>query len=247
VRAIVLAAGQGTRLLPLTRSVPKCMVPYKGRPIIDWVFNALTDCGIHDIAVVTGYRREVLEAHLEDREVRFHHNPDFAETNMVRSLFCAEAEMDRDLIVTYSDIVYRPTALDALLSCTDDLAIAVDREWRALWERRMPDPLQDAETLKLDEFGYVLELGKRPGSYDEIEGQYMGMIKFSRRALARIIELYREMDREALYGGKPFDEMHMTAFLQFAIDRRIDVRSVGVSGGWLEIDEPSDREIDMVQ
>src|SRR3546814_15331871 len=63
-KAIILSAVQGSRLLPLTADMPKCMIDFNGRTLIEWQIEALKANGIRDIAVVTGFRTEVVEAHL---------------------------------------------------------------------------------------------------------------------------------------------------------------------------------------
>ena len=240
MKGLVLAAGQGVRLRPLTDDRPKCMVEYLGRTLIEQILEVFEACSIAPIVIVAGYRSEVLKEHLRSRTIRFVLNPDYASTNMVHSLFCAESELSEDLIISYSDIVYKPEVLKRLVDSTADLAITIDTEWRSLWERRMEDPLKDAETLELDENGLVLDLGRKPRSFDEIQGQYMGLIKISAKILPRALELYRSLDRTATYDGKPFKQMFMTTFLRILIDSGIPCQSVPVQGGWLEVDAPSD-------
>lgn len=243
MKAVILAAGQGTRLRPLTDDRPKCLVEYRGRPLIDHILDALETCGVSPIVIVSGYRADVLQEHVDDRGVRLVRNADFASTNMVMSLFSAEHELDEDLIISYADIVYRPEIVRALMAEPSDLAITIDLDWRSLWTRRMEDPLTDAETLKLDEGGRVLDLGRKPESPDEIQGQYMGLIKMRRPALAAARTLFHGMDRTATYDGKPFREMYMTTFIRALIAAGLTCQSVPVRGGWLEVDTPSDLEL----
>ena len=105
-RAVVLCAGQGTRLRPLTDTVPKCMVKFQGHSIIDYILSSLRTCGVDDICLVKGYLADVL---MRDG-VRYAVNSDFKNTNMVATLFCAEHELehDGDVIISYSDIIYVP-------------------------------------------------------------------------------------------------------------------------------------------
>ena len=133
MKAIVLAAGEGSRLRPLTDDKPKCMVEYKGKPIIDYVLQALAENEIRDVVVVKGYKAE----RLERSAVRYYVNEDYASTNMVHTLFCAEEEMNDDIIVSYADIVYRPEILSCLLQAPHDFSVVVDKDWRKLWEARM--------------------------------------------------------------------------------------------------------------
>jgi L-glutamine-phosphate cytidylyltransferase len=107
----------------------------------------------------------------------------------------------------------------------------------------MDEPLSDAETLVLDPNGWVLDLGRKPRSYDEVQGQYMGLIKVSKKMWPQIRKLYHGLDRNAVYDGKQFDQMFMTSFLREMIHSGMGCLAVPVSGGWLEIDTPSDLEL----
>ncbi len=241
MKGIILAAGQGTRLRPLTDDRPKCMVQYQGVPLIDRIMQTLNDCDISPLIIVAGYRADVLAQHVQNRFAsKLIVNDDFSTTNMVHSLFCAEAEMCSDVLISYSDIIYKPEVIQALTQCNDPLAITIDTEWRSLWQQRMDDPLSDAETLVLDPNGYVQDLGRKPQSYSEVQGQYMGLIKVSKELWPQLRKMYRELDQNALYDGKCFSQMYMTSFLREIIHSGIGCKSVPVCGGWLEIDAPSD-------
>ena len=96
----------------------------------------------------------------------------------------------------------------------------------------MDDPLQDAETLKLTPQGYIRELGLKPHSYADIEGQYMGLIKVRGDAVGPLREAYRNLRADP--------NLYMTAFLQHLIDNGWQVRAVPVQHGWLELDSISE-------
>ncbi len=193
--------------------------------------------------LVTGYCSDMLVEHVRPHRLRIVHKEDFASTNMVHSLFCAESELKGDLILSYSDIVYRHDILQRLIDAKADLAITIDTEWRALWQQRMEDPLADAETLQLDTHGKVIDLGRKPKSYDEIQGQYMGLIKISGKIIDQVRQIYHALDRTEVYDGKPFPQMFMTTFLRILIQAGIPCQAVPVQGGWLEVDAPSDLEL----
>ncbi len=239
MRAIILAAGQGARLRPLTLDKPKCMVPYAGRPIIEHIVTTMHQCGIRDINLVTGYRADQLDY----LGLPTSHNERFASTNMVHSLFCAARLLDDDVVVSYADIVYAPRVLESLMASTSDLSVVVDRDWLELWKLRMSDPLADAETMKIDGEGHITEFGKKPTGYDDIQGQYIGLIKLSAAAAVAIREHYAAMDRTVRYDGKDFDNMYMTSFIQHVIDELMPAAAVFVSGGWIEIDSAEDLEL----
>ena len=106
----------------------------------------------------------------------------------------------------------------------------------------MDDPLRDAETLKIDENGYIKELGKKPKSYDEIEGQYIGLVKIRKDIAPKIKEYYEQLDKSTMYDGKDYENMYMTSFLQMIADNLYPLFPVYIQNGWIEIDEPSDLE-----
>jgi L-glutamine-phosphate cytidylyltransferase len=215
------------------------MVLYQGRPLIEHIAGALRDGGISDIVAVRGYAPEALRC----EGVRFYDNPDYRTTNMVHSLFCAERELRGDVIISSSDIVYSASVVRRLLDSPASLAVVVDRNGRRLWQERMDDPLEDAETLRLDERGNIVELGKRASSPAEIEGQYIGLMKVSASAWPELHAFYAALDRDADYAGKTFQNMSMKSFIQAIIARLMPVRAVLIEEGWLAIDVPSDLEI----
>ena len=238
MRAIILAAGQGTRLRPLTDHLPKCLVELCGTSLLERQADVLRRGGIEEIIIVAGYRAEAIIA----RGFTVVRNVRYATTNMVASLFAAEASLrgDDDVLVTYGDIVYEPRVLAAVLACDAPMALAVDRRWHRTWSLRFDDPLADAETLKIDSRGNIAEVGRKPRSLDEIEAQYMGLMRFRREAVADLVGVHDAMDRDATVDGKDYDNMYMTSFLQHLVDLGRPLRAVGVDNGWLEIDSPAD-------
>ncbi|MGR5409563.1 phosphocholine cytidylyltransferase family protein [Vibrio sp. PNB22_8_1] len=238
-KVLILAAGEGTRLRPLTNNKPKCLVPLVGRTLLDRQIDSLKIQGVKDIHIATGYCAEQLEVLGYDTS----YNEHFQRTNMVESLFSAIEFIqacEEDLIISYGDIVYNPSNLEALLASEAEIALMVDKNWHELWSIRMDDPLNDAETLVLDKEGCVLELGQKPESYDQIQGQYTGLIKIRKDKIGDFVNDYLKLDRQALYDGKDFYNMYMTSFLQILINKGWKIKAVEVDSGWLEIDSTDD-------
>ena len=244
MKFVVLAAGEGTRLRPYTKNCPKCMVPFQNRKIIDWILQAALSFQIKKVIVVSGYHFEVLQTYLlatySDKNITLYKNINFSSSNMVETFFCAKQEFDDDLIVSYGDIIYKKEVLKQLLAAEGEICVVIDKKWRELWELRMEDPLQDAETLKLDENGYIVEIGKKPSGYGEIQGQYIGLIKISKSAVQKVIRHYDCLDRKKLYDGQSFSKMYMTSFIQSLIDSGMRVSAIAIEGGWAEIDTVDD-------
>jgi L-glutamine-phosphate cytidylyltransferase len=235
---IILAAGKGTRLEHLTANKPKAMVSFMGKPLLYRQLEVFNKEGITDITIVGGYHASFLTL----PGIRLLINEQFAETNMVYTLFCAEQVMcsGNDLIISYGDIVFEPRVLSALLESKAPVNVIIDKGWQQLWTKRMHNPLDDAETLKLADGNRITELGKKPRSYSEIDGQYIGLIRISASVVNRFIETWREIDANGIYDGKDKNNMYMTSFLQYLIDSGWDVRAVDINHGWLEIDTVED-------
>lgn len=242
MKAIILAAGQGTRLRPYTNDRPKCMVELSGIPLIDHQIAVLRAAGLTDLHVVAGYLADLL-----DRPgLTKHVNPAYATTNMVATLFSAAEllEGDEDIVISYGDIVFEKQVLDALLAKDAPITLGVDLEWRKYWDARMNNPLLDAETLKLADNDRIVELGKKPSGYEDIMGQYMGLIRIRADHVRKFLDVWMSLDRGQVFDGKDVDNMYMTSFLQYLIDMGWDIRAAFTRNGWLEIDACEDLEID---
>jgi choline kinase len=232
MKAIILAAGRGSRMKSLTDERPKCLVELRGKPLLEWQLQALRQAGIDEISVVTGYKRELLT----NRGLVEFPNPRWAETNMVSSLACAEAWLlSEPCIVSYSDIFYGSEAITALINSSASLAVTYDPNWLALWKKRFGDPLLDAETFRMNPDRTLAEIGNKPQSVDEVEGQYMGLLKLTPVAWQSITSLRGEMT------AADRDRMHMTGTLQKLIDAMaLPIEAIPYHGAWGEVDSADD-------
>ena len=240
MKGIILAAGQGSRMGSETDDKPKCMITYKGKPLINYTIDAMRACGIKDIIIVNGYKKDILVSHLGNSNIRFITNENYKKTNMVYTLFCTESEMNDDLVVSYSDIIFKKKILETLINDNHDFIVTVDRNWLNLWQLRMDNPLLDAETMKIDSNGNIIELGQKPSIYEEIEGQYIGLFKVSKSVIDRVKYFYNNLDKSKIYDGKDFNNMYMTSFIQLIIDSLFSVKASLINSGWLEFDSQND-------
>ena len=233
MKAVILAAGRGSRMGRLTEDAPKCLVPLAGRELLDWQVTALRAAGIDHVGVVRGYKAHLLGG----RGLDTFDNPAWAETNMVASLSCARDWLAAGpVVVSYSDIFYPSAAVAALMAAPVDIAMTYDPHWLDLWSQRFADPLSDAETFRM-EGSRVVEIGRRgrrTTSLDDIKGQYMGLLKFTPagwRAVERHLDTLSEERRRKL---------DMTSLLSGLIAAGHPVEGVAVSGPWGEVDNGDD-------
>ena len=235
MKAIILAAGRGSRMKEKTEALPKCLVELWGKTLLDWQIKALREAGIEDIAIITGYRAEEIER--RQPKVTYFHNADWEQTNMVSTLLKADAWLkEDDCIISYADIVYTSKAVKLLKDSHADLALTYYTEFLQLWKQRFANPLEDIETFRLN--GTKLkEIGQKAQSLDEIEGQYMGLLKFTPQGYAKIL---KQMDAGL---PKPLAKMDMTGLLSHLLANGMEIEALPYDELWLEVDNQHDLEL----
>lgn len=234
-QAVILAAGRGSRMQGLTADVPKCLIPLDGKPILAWTLDALFANGVTDILIVGGWKHEKLNGWGE--HIRF--NPSWSTSNMVRSLQMANDWLLRaPTLVVYGDGAYGASAIaGALNGLVADWVLPVDRLWLSLWRRRFKEVLDDAETL-VRHGQSLLSIGARPTSLDQVQGQFMGLLRLQPSAWDRAAQWLAQFETE--WGKDYVDRLDMTSLLQALISNGEIVQCVDVDGGWVEIDSASD-------
>lgn len=233
MKTIILAAGRGSRLGEKTKDRPKCMCVLGGRTLLDRCLSSLEAAGTarSDIGVVTGYRSDMISvpgaAHF--------HNADWEKTNMFFSLTMAREWLTAEpCIVCYSDIVFSPKAFRTLADSAAPLAITYYTDYWQLWEKRMDNPLEDLETFRIAPDGALLEIGKKPLSPEDIQGQFMGLLRFTPESWAWVEKTIRQPM------AKTVEKLDMTTLLQELIQRGYQIQGIPTRDLWLECDSQHD-------
>jgi choline kinase len=241
MKALILAAGMGTRLGKYTESLPKGMLSFNGKPLIEWQIQNLRKTGIDDIIIVTGYKKEAINY----PGIKYYHNPLFAETNMVESMLCAKADLNSDILVAYSDILYTPLLVKLCKESSANIGVVVDKNWRDYWEMRYNSTEFDLESLQIKD-GKIVELGKPITTSKGIDYRYIGLIKFSKEGIRTALKVYdvkKSGNESWLQSGKTFPQGYMTDLLNEVILSGYEVEPLITEGGWLEFDTNEDYEI----
>jgi choline kinase len=235
MRALILAAGRGSRMGRLGDERPKCLVELAGHPLLERQVAALRRGGASDIGIVRGYRAE----RFDFAGLTYFDNPRWAETNMVMSLVAASEWLRQGpVIVSYADIFYRGELIAGLAAEPGDFVITFDRSWRDLWSRRFVDPLSDAETFRLDAGGRLLEIGGKTARIEDIQGQYMGLLKFTPPAWHAVEAYLASLDAATR------DRLDMTGLLRRLLAAQlVSINTHATDGQWGEIDNPEDVEL----
>ena len=125
MKAIILAAGSGTRMYPYTHDKPKCLLDIGNISILEHQINNIRDCGINEVVIVVGFRFEKVEDFLRSYDgqgmrINTLYNPFYQSTNSLVSLWIARSEFDEDLVVMNGDDVYEIGVLDKVLSVREE-------------------------------------------------------------------------------------------------------------------------------
>ncbi len=241
MKAIIIAAGMGSRLEHHTTERPKCMVEVQGRSILSYQLEALAAHGVTDLHVVRGYLAERLLV----PGATYYENTNFKNNNILHSLFFAEAAMDGPFISTYSDIVYREEVVRAVIESPYDIALAVDRRWADAYEGRHDHPVEQAELAEV-EGDRILRVGKQVGPENAI-GEFIGLARYTAEGARIMRETWADVraqygDDEPFQNAKLFRKAYLTDLFLEIIARGHKVGAAFIDGGWREIDTVEDLE-----
>ena len=159
---------------------------------------------------------------------------------MVSTLYRAQEILYGTRLISYGDIAYSPSILKMLENNNADISTVVDLNWREYWSARSDNPIEDLETMRIASTDLITELGARPRSLDEIQGQYIGLTYMSPRGSAVLKNTLLECNRTGLVNGKPFDNAYFTDLLQELINRGHEVAAVKIKLPWIEVDTVQD-------
>ncbi len=241
-KALIVAAGMGRRLKTYTERLPKCMLKFGGKTLLQRQLEAYRACGVHDISIIRGYCKEKINY----PDLRYYENIDFETNNVLNSIFYAENELNGNVIVSYSDILFESAVVKRLLQSEKDISIVVDIDWRGYYDGRDQHPIDEAETVIFDADNNVLEIGKILTRKHDVHGEFIGMMKLSSRG-AKIFK--RHFHRvKALYWNKPFQrasifqKAYLTDIIQEMVQLGVEINCVIIERGWKEIDTVQDYE-----
>lgn len=245
MKAIILAAGEGKRLKPLTDNTPKSMVLVRGQSMLERQLLQLENLGVEDIIIVTGYCKVKINLLIKSKfsNVRVVFNEKFDSSNMVYSLSKVLPFLDdksqSDVLILYSDIAYSEQHLDTLIvdKTNSPMTVLGNSQWLELWSKRFDDPLSDAETFIFNDSFNLIEIGKKTSNLDQVQAQYMGMIKVKECYLSLLLSEYKESAK-----SDAAKNMYMTDLIQQVIEIDV-VKVIIVDGRWIEMDTFEDYKL----
>lgn len=230
MKAIILAAGRGSRLQALTDERPKALVAFNGVPLLQRAIETLRRCDVSEVGIVAGYRSEMLAPFADT----LFHNHRWHSSGIFSSLNCASSWLSAEpCLVSYGDIFYDSTLVSELINHPADIVLGYDPAAVRLWQQRFNDPLPDLENFRLVD-GLVSAIGQAATSLEVIQGQYMGLFKVTPAGWQALKKQLQGLTHRAR------DQTDMTSLLGALVSEGFPVAGVATHAPWGEIDCPSD-------
>jgi choline kinase len=229
-RAIILAAGQGKRLLPLTETRPKCLIELSGRTLLAWQLLRLQAAGVQEAVIVTGFRADAVEAEVAALDltmpVRLAFNPFYTVSDNTASCWIVRQEFDREVLILNGDTLFGPGVAEALLAAAPaEITVTIDRK-----------PAYDADDMKvLTEHGRLKAIGTTIEAYD---AESIGVLRFSKAGAAK----FAAGVEQVLQTPEGLRRWYLSVIDELA-RAGVDVKVVSIEGlEWGEMDFPQDVE-----
>ena len=239
-KALIIAAGLGSRLKKHTENLPKCMLDFGGKTLLQRQLESYKQNGIKDISLVRGYKKEKINY----KDIKYFENKDYKNNNILNSIFYAEKVINGNIIISYSDILFDKSVVERTLKSDHDISVVVDIDWRGYYVGRKDHPISEAENVIFNSNNEVEKIGKINTGTEEVHGEFIGMIKLSNRGTEIFKEHFHRLKK--IYWNKPFQrakifqKAYLTDFIQELVDIGIKVHCVIIESGWKEIDTVED-------
>ena len=239
MKAIILAAGSGTRISKNFSALPKALIQVNNISIISRQISLFKKNGIDEIIVITGPFKEKFSI----PDITCVYDQKFEEHDILGSLMEAREHIFGDVIITYSDIIFEDLILKKILQTNLDIGIAVDLDWKKAYENRELHPISEAENILFDNSRNILEIRKNIRNSNLEIGEFLGIVKLSNNGCKLLLKKYDEIrndDNGRFHDAEYSTKAYLTDMIQELIDSKIEVKPIFISGKWCEIDTIED-------
>lgn len=242
MKAIVIAAGEGSRMGNLTQNIPKSLVMVNGKSIIQRQIETFRNNGVKEIIVIVGPNKEKFQL----KDVEYVIDKNFHEHEQLGSLMTASKHFQNDLVISFGDVIVDNNIMKQIIESTYDIGIAIDLKWEKNYENRTEHPKSEAD-LVLIKSNKLTKIKKNLDSIENYQlGEFLGIIKLSNIGSKKILDLFNTLNSS--YQGKFHDapslqKAYLTDIIDELIQTNENVNPIFVDGNWCEIDTLEDLEI----
>jgi len=244
LNVILIGAGRGNRLMPLTEIEPKPFAVIAGKRILDWSLDAFRENGLDRFVFIAGYLQEVVRR--EYPGFTFVENAQWRDNNILFSLMCARQYLGDGFYGTYTDTLYRGGAVRALRDSPHDITLVMDTRWRDRYRFRSQHPESDGE--KMQAVGGLVTRVSREIVPEDASGEFTGVFRMTARGAAQFLDFHDGLlaslgSEGAIADGRPFRMAYMIHQLDAMIRSGIKVHCVSVPGDYHEVDTLEDYDL----
>ena len=239
-KALIVAAGLGSRLKKHTENIPKCMLDFGGKTLLQRQLLSYKQNGVDDISLIRGYKKNKINY----KGIKYFDNTDYKNNNILNSIFYGEKVINGNIIISYSDILFEPFVVKRAMEADHDISVIVDVDWKHYYIDRKDHPLSEAENVIFNSNNEVIKIGKIASEKEEVHGEFIGMIKLTPRGCELLKQNFNRVKK--IFWNKPFQrskifqKAYLTDMIQELVDIGIKVHCVVIKRGWKEIDTVED-------
>ena len=250
MKAIIVAAGTGSRLGELAKDTPKSLLDVNGQSILERQISVFKKLGISDITVIIGPHAEKFTF----KNISFIQDKNYLEHDILSSLMLAHSIMYDDVIVSYGDVIFDEHVLQPLINFKGSIGLCIDFNWEKNYDGRKLRLKQEATTVQIKNNmctkivdGRELAKSKIKGDlkYSNYErlGEFVGLMRLSKHGSTIFIKRYEELINShigSFHDAPSISQAYFTDMLQELIDSGVEILPIPVQGKWCEIDTIED-------
>ena len=244
MRGIIIAAGLGSRLGPITENMPKCMLPIAGKPLLHHSIEHMRDVGCKEIIVIVGHAKEKIQP----LGAKLIENKNYHNNNILHSLFTAKEYINGPVMISYSDIYVEPKIYKKLSKSIGEIVLAIDNDWQSYYEGRTEHPLSQAENILTTKDGNVIKAGKnliKNNDNDIICNEFLGLWKMNADGCRLFCKIFQELNSKLTFSSPyqnsiEWQNAYITDFIQDLCDRGVKIHTLSNQRGWAEFDTEQD-------
>lgn len=231
---VFLAAGSSSRIYEKIKK-PKCLILINKKTLIEKLVLNCKKAKIKKISIVTGFKSHLIKEKLKKfKNINYFYNSHFIKKDMMHSFYLALKNIDDDILISYSDILYDHEILKKIKKHKkNQILLPINQNWLSVWKKRNKNILNDAESLVIDSNNYLRQIGSKIIKDKIPNYQYMGIVFIPKNLRENLIKFYKSV-------SKKNNKMHITKFLNLLIKKDFSIKCIKSNSEWYEFDDYED-------
>ena len=238
MKAIIIAAGDGTRIAKEFKDIPKSLIPINGQTIFERQKYVFGKNDISEFIVITGPEHK-----FKDMDVKYIKDYANKHHDILGSLLVAKEYFKGNIIISYSDILFEEEIIKQLIAAKGDIVIAIDLNWKKEYENRTEHTVLEAENVLINDKGEISTIKKNIDDNDKIVGEFLGLIKMTEKGSDIFLKKINDLQKNHVgkfHNAESLEKGYLTDMIQEMLDTSIEITPLFISGKWCEVDTKQD-------